>query len=507
MTVGSICGSTEVDERARPVDRLGDRRRLLELERADRAHDARDLVGERFVDLGDAHAHDVLLALETRVVDVQVEAAALERLRQLAGVVRREDHDRPPRRAHDRAQLGNRHLEVGEHLEQQRLGLDLHPVDLVDEEHDRLLGADRLEQRAGEEERLAEDVGLDVGPARLVLAVDLDPEELLLVVPLVERLGLVEPLVALEPDEPAAGDGGDRLGQLGLADAGGALDQDRLLQAVGEEHHPGDADVRQVVGLAQPRDHVVDTLKSFSHLLRLSALRRPLYCSRATSRDTRLAHALRLLRGRSRPVRRSVPGRFLVPDLAVAPHEVLVGGELAQRHRATRVQLLRGDPDLRAEPELGAVGEARRRVDHHGGGVDLGGEPPRRVELAGEDRFGVPRAEPVHVVDRGVERRHDRHRELEREELGREVVVAGRRPSRASASRAPASPTSSTSSSVSAWHTPWEERVGHGLVHDAATPPRCTRSAGSSSRSPRCRGHGRGRRTRRRRSGSCRRRR
>ena len=38
------------------------------------------------------------------------------------------------------------------------------------------------------------------------------------------------------------------------------------------------------------------------------------------------------------------------------------------------------------------------------------GEPPRRVEVAGEDRLGVPGAEPVDVVDRGVERRHRRRR-------------------------------------------------------------------------------------------------
>ena len=42
--------------------------------------------------------------------------------------------------------------------------------------------------------------------------------------------------------------------------------------------------------------------------------------------------------------------------LAVAPDDVLVGRELAQAHRAARVQLLRGDPDLGAEAEL-----ARRR--------------------------------------------------------------------------------------------------------------------------------------------------
>ena len=155
-------------------------------------------------------------------------------------------------------ELRDRDLEVREHLEQQRLGLDLDPVDLVDEQHDRLVGPDRLEQRPGQQERLGEDVRLDRRPVGLVLPVGLDPQQLLLVVPLVQRLGLVEPLVALQPDEPRAGDLGHRLGQLGLADPGRALDQHRLLEPVGEVHDARDAGVGEVVRAPQALDDVVD---------------------------------------------------------------------------------------------------------------------------------------------------------------------------------------------------------------------------------------------------------
>ncbi len=74
---------------------------------------------------------------------------------------------------------------------------------------------------------------MDVLPA--VLAAGLDAQQLLAVVPLVERLGLVEALVALQADQLAAGGAGERLGQLGLADPGWALDQDRLAEPLGEE--------------------------------------------------------------------------------------------------------------------------------------------------------------------------------------------------------------------------------------------------------------------------------
>ena len=78
--------------------------------------------------------------------------------------------------------------------------------------------------------------GLLVGAPRRVLgrALGLDVEELLAVVPLVKRLGLVEALVALEADQLAARGAGDRLRQLGLADPRGALHEDRLSELLGE---------------------------------------------------------------------------------------------------------------------------------------------------------------------------------------------------------------------------------------------------------------------------------
>ena len=107
--------------------------------------------------------HDLLLALQVGVVDVEEEAAALERLGQLTGVVRGEEHQRDLLGL-DGAELGDRHLVVGEDLEQQGLGLDLDAVDLVDQQHDRLVGPDGLEQRAGEQELVGEDVVLDARP-------------------------------------------------------------------------------------------------------------------------------------------------------------------------------------------------------------------------------------------------------------------------------------------------------------------------------------------------------
>ena len=79
----------------------------------------------------------------------------------------------------------------------------------------------------------------------------LDAQKLLLVVPLVERLGLIEALVALQPDEPAAGHSGDGLGEFGLARAGRALDEHRLGEPVRQVDDSRDPVVGEVA--ASPR--------------------------------------------------------------------------------------------------------------------------------------------------------------------------------------------------------------------------------------------------------------
>ena len=91
----------------------------------------------------------------------------------------------------------------------------------------------------------------------MLAGVGLDAQELLLVIPLVERLRFVEPLVALQPDELLPGGGRDRLRELGLADAGGALAQERLLEPIGEVRGDGDVVIRQIAGGGKPRAGVV----------------------------------------------------------------------------------------------------------------------------------------------------------------------------------------------------------------------------------------------------------
>jgi hypothetical protein len=236
---------------AGPVDRLGDRGRLLELQLAEPGDRRHQLAGHQVVEVGHLRGDDLALALGVGVVEVEVEAATLDGLGELAAGVGGE-HDERLLGGRDRPELGDGDLEVRQHLQEQPLDLDVGLVDLVDEQHRRLLSPDRRQQRAGEQELLGEDVVVGLRPLLGVVAGGLDPQQLLLVVPLVQRAGLVQALVALQPHQVGARGPGHRLGQLGLADPRRTLDQEGLLQGPREVRRRGGHGIGEVPGLVQP---------------------------------------------------------------------------------------------------------------------------------------------------------------------------------------------------------------------------------------------------------------
>ncbi len=108
----------------------------------------------------------------------------------------------------DRAELGNRHLEVGQHFEQERLEGFVGAVEFVDQQHRRAgrVRLQRLQQRPLDQELLGEHVLLEARRGRrspLGLR-EADRDHLRGVVPLIDRGGDVEALVALQADQPAA---------------------------------------------------------------------------------------------------------------------------------------------------------------------------------------------------------------------------------------------------------------------------------------------------------------
>jgi hypothetical protein len=149
---------------------------------------------------------------------------------ELARAVGGEDDRRAPGRL-DGADLGDRDLEVRQHLEQEGLELVVGAIDLVDEQHHGLLGGDRLQQRPADEEGRPEQLLLVDG----ALLRGADVQQLAGVVPLVDGVRDVEPLVALQADHAGARGARQRLGQLGLPDPRLALQQQRLLDRQRQE--------------------------------------------------------------------------------------------------------------------------------------------------------------------------------------------------------------------------------------------------------------------------------
>src|SRR6185312_16888814 len=79
----------------------------------------------------------------------------------------------------------------------------------------------------------------------------------------------------------------------------------------------------------------------------------------------------------------------LLADLTLADHHILGRRQVFEADRPACVQPVRRDADLGAHAVLAAVGEAGGRVDVHGGGVHLAGEPLGGGLVLGDDRLGM----------------------------------------------------------------------------------------------------------------------
>ena len=144
-----------------------------------------------------------------------MQAAALQSSRQITGVVGRQNHV-GRMLGREGAELGNRNLILTKQFEQHRFQGLVSTVDLVDQQHHRVLGSHGLQQGPWREEAVGEEDALlladpvdgfvEIDCVRYdltdLLAEYLGVQQLFAVIPLVERLRLVLPLVALQPEEP-----------------------------------------------------------------------------------------------------------------------------------------------------------------------------------------------------------------------------------------------------------------------------------------------------------------
>ena len=239
--------AVEAHERLRPVDRLGHARELEQVAPRSACTKRAIARARRSSAPGTLRAQDADLLLEAGMLDVEVQAAAPERVADLARAVRGQDDVRRVLRP-DRAELRDRDLEVGQHLEQERLEAVVGAIDLVDEQHRRPVApGDRAQQRPLEQVVARRRSASSSSPGRAPRARAIrSAQHLPRVVPLVERGLDVEALVALQADQLGAEQAREHLRELGLADAGVALDEQGLAHLAGEEDRGRDGGLGDV---------------------------------------------------------------------------------------------------------------------------------------------------------------------------------------------------------------------------------------------------------------------
>src|SRR5436305_14739099 len=116
----------------------------------------------------------------------------------------------------------------------------------------------------------------------------------------------------------------------------------------------------------------------------------------------------------ARPILRYV----LSASLTGTEDDPLAARQAFEPDRTARMQLVRRNADLRAEPVFEAVGEARRRVHENGARVDLAQESHCTHMIVGDDPIGVLRAILRDVVDCVIDTVDDAHGKDRRQVFG-----------------------------------------------------------------------------------------
>ena len=215
----------------------------------------------------------------------------------------------------------------------------------------------------------------------------LDVQELLLVVPLVERGRGVEPFVALQADQVGLEHAGHDLGDLGLAHAGVAFDQQRLLEVEGQVHRGRHRRIGDVLGRFHQLLDPGGSLRARAVIVHEAARSRRAYRRRAAS-ASRWPRAPRARAARPPPParRRRRRGATSSANTSAAnstgvPCVPRYTGATIGLARPLALAQQRGD-DVVGQPRLIPEGDERRR------------RARRQRRGAGRDRRPLPRLRP-----------------------------------------------------------------------------------------------------------------
>ena len=153
-------------------------------------------------------------------------------------------------------------MKFTQQLEQKRFEGFIGAIDLVDQQYGCAILRDRFEERALEEKRFAENFRFARERIGCVALGEPDPQQLLRVIPFVQRACRIEALIALQTDQARLEDLGENLRAFGFADARGPFQQERLLERQHEFERGREIFVH----------HVPASGESFGEIARVQAL-------------------------------------------------------------------------------------------------------------------------------------------------------------------------------------------------------------------------------------------
>ena len=203
-------------------------------------------VGQARVEAGNLELDDAPFLLEAGEIDEQMQAAPAQRLGQLARAIGSQ-HDDRTLAARDSVPSSGMLTWKSDSSSSRNASNSSSALSISSISRTTVRGDDdRAQQRTLEQVVAREQMLGDLFPAQPLMLIGLQAQELLLIIPFVERARFVETLVTLQPDKFGAEHLGQHLGDLGLARAGRTFDQQRLFEREREKDRGLDALVGDV---------------------------------------------------------------------------------------------------------------------------------------------------------------------------------------------------------------------------------------------------------------------
>ena len=194
-----------------------------------------------------------------------VQTAALDGIVQLTGAVAGQNRH-GCLNSFDSANFWNADLILAQIFEQKRFKRLVSAVNLVNQQDRAWCGCLQcLQQRAANQVAVLVDLTLHVSGTGLAFS-RLHVQQLRGVIPFVQRFPLFQPVIALQANQLALQRFAQGFGQLGFADTGLALKQQRALELEGQEHSGCQAAISKISGFLQRSCQVINGLKK-NHLL------------------------------------------------------------------------------------------------------------------------------------------------------------------------------------------------------------------------------------------------